>query len=83
MDRILEISKAFCADTQVSSEVVRGTPDDIDEIRQLAQAMDVRAPVPPGAQVSTRVFALQFGDAAIVAEILRGNVGDGTTIPSL
>ncbi|SHF30743.1 type II secretion system protein D (GspD) [Loktanella atrilutea] len=60
--------------------LVRGTPQDIEEIRQLAQSMDVRAPTAPGAQVSTRVFALQYGDAAIIAEIIRGTVGDGTSI---
>ena len=60
--------------------LVRGTPQDIEEIRQLAQSMDVRAPVSPGAQVSTTVFALQFGDAAIIADIVRGAVGDATSI---
>ena len=60
--------------------LVRGTPSDIEEIRQLAQAMDVRAPEPQGAQVSTSVFALQYGDAAIIADIIRGTVGDATSI---
>lgn len=60
--------------------LVRGTPSDIEEIRQLAQAMDVRAPVSPAAQVSTRVFNLQYGDAGVIADIVRGTVGDATSI---
>ncbi|WP_237059874.1 type II secretion system secretin GspD [Loktanella sp. M215] len=60
--------------------LVRGSPADIEEIRQLAQAMDVRPPEAPGAQVSTSVFALQYGDAAIIADIIRGTVGDATSI---
>lgn len=60
--------------------LVRGTPQDIADIRQLAQAMDVRAPVSPGAEISTTVFNLQYGDASIIAEIVRGTVGDATSI---
>jgi general secretion pathway protein D len=60
--------------------LVRGTASDIEEIRQLAQAMDVRASVSPAAQVSTRVFNLQYGDAGVIADIVRGTVGDATSI---
>lgn len=60
--------------------LVRGTPTDIEEIRQLAQAMDVRPPEAPGAQISTRVFNLQYGDAGIITDIVRGTVGDATSI---
>ena len=67
-------------DSGANMLLVRGTPSDIEEIRQLAQAMDVRPPAAPGAQVATTVFNLQYGDAGVIAEIVRGTVGDATSI---
>lgn len=60
--------------------LVRGTPTDINEIRILAQALDVRRRQNPGEAVMTRIFNLQFGDAMVVSEIIRGSVGDATNI---
>lgn len=56
--------------------LVRGTPSDIQEIRELAEALDVA----PRAAVSTTVFNLQFGNAMTIAEIIKGSVGDATNI---
>lgn len=60
--------------------LVRGTPDDIREIRELADALDVPARRDPRAAVATTVFNLQFGDAMTIAEIIQGSVGDATNI---
>ncbi len=63
--------------------LVRGTPTDIAEIRSLAIAMDVAPRKDPRAAVATTVFNLQFGDAAVIAEIIRGTVGDATNITNV
>lgn len=60
--------------------LVRGTPQDIAEIRSLAISMDVAPRRDPRAAVGTTVFNLQFGDATVIAEILKGTVGDATDI---
>jgi len=60
--------------------LVRGTPADIAEIRSLAIAMDVAPRRDPRAAVNTTVFNLQYGDAGVIAEIIKGTVGDATTI---
>ena len=60
--------------------LVRGTPSDIGEIRDLAIALDVAPPNDPRVAVSTTVFNLQYGDAAAITEIVKGTVGDATDI---
>ncbi len=60
--------------------LVRGSPDDILEIRDLARSMDVAQRQSPQATISTQVFRMQFGDAAVVAEILRGTLGDAVEL---
>ncbi|TNC71360.1 type II secretion system secretin GspD [Rubellimicrobium roseum] len=60
--------------------LVRGTQEEIDEIRELARSMDVPPLRPPQEAVTTTVFRLQYGDAAVVAEIIRGTLGEGTDI---
>lgn len=60
--------------------LVRGTPSDIQEIRELAEALDVAPREDPRAAVSTTVFNLQFGNAMTIAEIIKGSVGDATNI---
>ncbi|MBP1806176.1 type II secretion system secretin GspD [Rubellimicrobium aerolatum] len=118
VERILEIARAFDAETDEQSEVirfanadaatvgnailgvlgpagtsarlsvdpssnlllVRGTQEEVDEIRDLARSMDVPPLRPPQEAVTTTVFRLQYGDAAIVAEIIQGTLGQGTDI---
>lgn len=60
--------------------LVRGSPDDIQEIRDLARSMDVAQRQSPQVAISTQVFRMQFGDAAVVAEILRGTLGDAVEL---
>ncbi len=60
--------------------LVRGSPEDILEIRDLARSMDVAQRQSPQATISTQVFRMQFGDAAVVAEILRGTLGDAVEL---
>ena len=60
--------------------LVRGTPEDIAEIRSLAIAMDVAPRKDPREAVATTVFNLQYGDAQIIADIIKGTVGDATNI---
>lgn len=60
--------------------LVRGTPADIAEIRTLAIAMDVAPRKDPREAVSTTVFNLQYGDAQVIADIIKGTVGDATDI---
>lgn len=60
--------------------LVRGTTEEIDEIRELARSMDVAPRQPPQEAITTSVFRLQYGDAAVVAEIIRGTLGEGTEI---
>ncbi len=62
--------------------LVRGTPEDIQDIRELADALDVAPRTNPQEQISTTVFRLQFGDAETIAEIVRGTVGEATDITS-
>ena len=55
--------------------LVRGTQEDIDEIRELARSLDVAPRLPPQEAITTTVFRLQYGDAAIVAAIIQGTLG--------
>lgn len=67
-------------DTGANLLLVRGSPADIQDIRELADAMDIAPRANPQAAVSTTVFRLQFGDAEVIAEIIRNTVGDGVDI---
>lgn len=58
--------------------LVRGTPLDISQIRTLAQAMDVAPRVAPSETVSTSIFRLQFGEATIVADLVRNTLTGST-----
>ena len=60
--------------------LVRGTPADIQDIRELADAMDIAPRQNPQAAVATTVFRLQYGDAEVIAEIIRATLGEGTDI---
>ncbi|TMM51800.1 type II secretion system secretin GspD [Sulfitobacter sabulilitoris] len=60
--------------------LVRGTEADIDQIRRLAQAMDVAPRQNPRAALSTYVYKLQFADAEVVAEIVRGTLQGGADL---
>lgn len=60
--------------------LVRGAQAEIDEIRDLARSMDVPPLRPPQEALTTTVFRLQYGDAAVVAEIIRGALGTGVDI---
>ena len=63
--------------------LVRGTPDDISEIRSLAIAMDVAPRRDPREAVATTVFNLQYGDAQVIADIIKGTVGEATDITNV
>ena len=63
--------------------LVRGTPTDIAEIRDLAAALDVAPRQPAQEAIGTTVFNLQFGDAVKVAEIVRGTVGGATEVTNV
>ena len=67
-------------DTGANLLLVRGTPSDIQDIRELADAMDVAPRSNPQAAVATTVFRLQYGDAETIAEIIRNTVGDAIDI---
>lgn len=67
-------------DTDSNLLLVRGTPSDIQEIRELADSLDVGRRTDPRDTIATTVFNLQFGDAMIIADIIRGTVGDATNI---
>jgi general secretion pathway protein D len=54
--------------------LVRGTPRDISQIRNLARAMDTSPRVAPSETVSTSIYRLQFGEATIVADLVRNTL---------
>jgi general secretion pathway protein D len=54
--------------------LVRGTPRDISQIRSLARAMDTSPRVAPSETVSTSIYRLQFGEATIVADLVRNTL---------
>jgi general secretion pathway protein D len=63
--------------------LVRGTRAEIQEIRELADRLDVAPRRDPEARVTTTLFNLQFGDAMIIAEIIQDSVGDATDITNI
>lgn len=66
----------------VSSNVllVRGTQRDISQIRSLARAMDTSPRVAQSETVSTSIYRLQFGEATIVADLVRNTLTGSTDL---
>jgi len=63
--------------------LVRGTKADISEIRRMVGAMDI-APTPSRQlAIRTKVLRLKFGDAEVVAEIVRKTLGEGPAIKNI
>ncbi len=60
--------------------LVRGNERDISQIRQLARDLDVAPRTSPQAQKRTHIYALQFADAEVVAEIVANTLQGGTDI---
>lgn len=60
--------------------LVRGTQSEVDEIRELARSLDAAPRIAPQEAITTTVFRLQYGDAAVVAEIIRGALGGATDL---
>lgn len=59
-------------DPRSNTILVRGTPAGVAEARRIAQSLDARG---GSAQLSTRVFRLNYADAESVTEVLRGILG--------
>jgi len=64
------------ADPRSNSVIVRGTPSAVAEARRMAQALDA----PGGATPVTRVFRLSYADAESVTDVLRGVLGQESTV---
>lgn len=62
--------------------LVRGTPSDISQIRTLARSLDVAPRVAPIDTVSTSIFRLQFGEASVVADLVRNTLTGSTELTS-
>lgn len=60
--------------------LVRGNERDISLIRQLARDLDVAPRTNPQVQKRTHLYALKFGDAEVVAEIVANTLQGGTDI---
>jgi general secretion pathway protein D len=63
--------------------LVRGSRSDIDEIRELARSLDVAPRTLPEENVITSIFRLQYGDATVVTEILRGTLGQAANLAGI
>ncbi|MDJ0278943.1 type II secretion system secretin GspD [Sphingomonas sp. 2R-10] len=59
-------------DPRSNTILVRGTPAGVAEARRIAQSLDARG---GAAQMSTRVFRLNYADSESVTEVLRGILG--------
>ncbi len=59
-------------DARSNTILVRGTPAAVAEARRIAQSLDARG---GSAQMSTRVFRLNYADSESVTEVLRGILG--------
>ncbi len=59
-------------DPRSNTILVRGTPAGVAEARRIAQSLDARG---GSAQMSTRVFRLNYADSESVTEVLRGILG--------
>lgn len=60
--------------------LVRGTERDIAQIRSLARAMDTAPRIAQSETVSTSIFRLQFGEATIVADLVRNTLTGSTDL---
>ncbi|MDF1729379.1 MAG: secretin N-terminal domain-containing protein, partial [Sulfitobacter sp.] len=60
--------------------LVRGNERDISQIRQLARDLDVAPRTSPQAQKRTHIYALEYADAEVVAEIVANTLQGGTDI---
>lgn len=60
--------------------LVRGNEREISQIRQLAREMDVAPRTNPQVQKRTHIYALKFGDAEVVAEIVANTLQGGADI---
>lgn len=60
--------------------LVRGTEQDISEIRELARDLDVAPRSNPQAQKRTHLYELKYADAEVVAEIVANTLQGGTDI---
>ncbi len=60
--------------------LVRGSEADINQIRSLAQDMDVAPRSNPQEELRTYIYALKYGDAEVVAEIVRNTIQGGTDL---
>lgn len=75
-----EASARLSVDPSSNILLVRGTQEEIDQIRDIARSMDVPPLRPPQEAITTTVFRLQYGDAAVVADIIRGTLGGGVDV---
>ena len=60
--------------------LVRGNERDISQIRQLARNLDVAPRTSPQERKRTHIYALQFADAEVLAEIVANTLQGGTDI---
>lgn len=60
--------------------LVRGTDQDISEIRELAQDLDVAPRSNPQAQKRTHLYELKYADAEVIADIVANTLQGGTDI---
>ena len=60
--------------------LVRGTEEDLNQIRDLARDLDVAPRANPQAQKRTHLYELKFADAEVVAEIVANTLQGGTDI---
>lgn len=62
-------------DSRSNVLLVRGTPEMIANVRQLAEDLDQPGRAIPSLAPVTRVYRLRFADAASLVEVLRGVIG--------
>ena len=83
MDEVLGTSGTgarISVDAASNVLLVRGNERDISQIRQLARDLDVAPRRNPQARKRTHLYALKYGDAEVVAEIVSNTLQGGTDI---
>lgn len=60
--------------------LVRGSERDISQIRSLARAMDTPPRIAQSETISTAIYKLQFGEATIVADLVRNTLTGSTDL---
>ena len=83
MDEVLGTSGTgarISVDAASNVLLVRGDERDISQIRQLARDLDVAPRRNPQARKRTHLYALKYGDAEVVAEIVSHTLQGGTDI---